>query len=209
VQYETEEQQVEALKAWWAENGRAVILGIVIGVLLIGAWMWWKSYQENKAVAASDTYSQSIEALEAGQHDKVAELFEVAKSDHAGSLYGAYTGLAAARSAVEQGSLESAAERLDWVVDHAELDSVGMVARVRLARVKAALGDAEAGLAALPDDYPESFTALVEEARGDLQVTAGNNDAARTAYQAALDAGNAVDANALRMKFNELATVGG
>ena len=208
MQYETEEQQVEALKEWWAENGRAVLLGIGLGVLLILAWMWWKGSQEKKAIAASDNYSQSIEALEAGQHDTVAELFAEAKSDHSGSLYGAYTGLVAARSAIEQGNLEDAGSTLQWVVDNAELDSVATVARVRLARVRAALGDTDAGLKVLPTSYPSSFTALIEEARGDLHVAAGNNDEARSAYQAAMDAGQAVDGNTLRMKFNELATVG-
>jgi len=208
VQYETEEQQVEALKAWWAENGRAVIIGIVIGVLLVFAWMWWNSNQEKKAVAASDNFSQSLEALQAGDHAKVTAL-AAEKDDHAGTLYGAYTGLTAARSAVEQGNLEKAESELQWVVDNAELDDVGIIARVRLARVKAALGDAEGGLSVLPKDYSEVFTHLVEEARGDLHVAAGDAAAARTAYQAAMDTERAADRDALLMKFNELATVGG
>lgn len=208
MQYETEEQQVEALKEWWAENGRAVIVGIVIGVLLVGAWMWWKSSQEKKAIAASDNFSQSLEALQAGDHAKVKEL-AAAKADHSGTLYSAYTGLTAARAAVEQGNLEEAASELQWVVDNAELDDVGVIARVRLARVKAALGDAAGGLSVLPKSYPDVFAHLVEEARGDLHVAAGDNTAAREAYQAAIDTGRAADRDALQMKFNELATVGG
>jgi len=208
VQYETEEQQVEALKAWWAENGRAVMVGIAIGVLLVVAWLWWKGHQEKKAVAASDTFSQSLEALQSGDHAKVAELAEV-KKDQTGSLYSAYTGLTAARSAVEQGDLDAAATQLQWVVDNAKLDDVAIIARVRLARVKAAQGDAAAGLKILPKNYPEVYTHLIEEARGDLHVNAGDNSAAKTAYQAAIDTGRASDRDALQMKFNELATVGG
>ena len=34
--YATEEQQVEAIKSWWQENGKAVVLGAVIG--LGGLW---------------------------------------------------------------------------------------------------------------------------------------------------------------------------
>ena len=209
MQYETEEQQVEALKEWWAENGRAVIIGIVLGALIVGAWMWWKGSQEKSAVAASDNFSQSLEALQSGDHDKVAELAEAAKEDHKGSLYSAYTSMAAARAAVEKGDLEQAATHLQWAVDNAELEEVGIVASVRLARVKAALGDASAGLSALPKNYSDVFTHLVEEARGDLHVIAGDNAAARTAYQAAIDSGRAADPGALQMKFNELATVGG
>jgi len=208
VQYETEEQQVEAIKAWWTENGKAVIAGIVFGVLLVLAWMWWKGNQEKKAIAASDNFSQSLEALQNGDHAKVQEL-SAAKSDQSDSLYSAYTGLTAARSAVEQGNLEEAATQLQWVVDNAALDDVGIIARIRLARVKSALGDAEAGLKVLPDDYPEVYAHLVEEVRGDLYVTAGDNAAAKAAYQAAIDTNRAADRDSLLMKFNELATIGG
>jgi len=209
VQYETEEQQVEAMKAWWNENGRAVILGIVIGALLVGAWMWWKRHQENVAVAASDNFSHTLEAVQKGEHDKVPDLVKAAKEDHAGTLYSAYTAMAAARSAIEQGDLETAATHLQWVADNSELDEVGIIARVRLARVKAAQDDAAGGLGVLPEKYADVFTHLVEEVRGDLHVAAGDADAAKTAYQAALDSGKAADNEALTMKINELATVGG
>jgi predicted negative regulator of RcsB-dependent stress response len=209
VDYETEEQQVEALKEWWAENGRAVMLGIVLGIAIIGAWMWWQSHQENKAIAASDNFYQSIEALQAGDFAKVSELAGAAQDDHDGSLYAAYTSMAAAHAAIEEGDLEAASTHLQWAVDNATLDDVSTIASVRLARVKAALGDATGGLSVLPGSYNDAFKALVEEARGDLHVVAGDPQAARAAYQIALDAEGVPDINALRMKFNELAAVGG
>ena len=208
MQYETEEQQVEALKEWWAENGKAVIVGIVIGVLLVGAWMWWKSSQERKAVAASDNFSHSLEALQKGDHARVKEL-AAAKDDHSGSLYSAYTALTAARSAVEQGNLEEAATELQWAVDNAELEDVSVIARVRLARVKSALGDTAGALSVLPGTYDEVYTHLIEEARGDIHVAAGDTAAAKTAYEAAIETGRSADRDALQMKFNELATLGG
>jgi len=171
--------------------------------------MWWKGSQERKAVAASDNFSQSLQALQSGELGTVSELASIAQDDHSGSLYSAYTSLAAARAAVEKGDLDEAAKHLQWAADNAELDEVGMVARVRLARVKAAQDDASAGLAVLPKSYSEAFTHLVEEVRGDLHVVAGDNAAAKKAYQAAIDSGRAPDPGALQMKFNELATVGG
>ena len=209
MQYETEEQQVEAMKAWWNENGKAVILGVVIGAALVAAWMWWKNHQENVAVAASDNFSNTLEAVQNGDHDKVEVLAKAAKQEHAGTLYSAYTAMAAARSAIEQEDLESGAKHLQWVVDNSELDEVGIIARVRLARVKAAQDDAAGGLNVLPDTYSDVFTHLIEEVRGDLHVAAGDLVAAKTAYQAAIDSGKAADNDALTMKINELASVGG
>ena len=207
MQYETEEQQVEALKDWWRENGRAVILGVVIGAALIGGWTFWKSQQEKQAVQASDMYSQSLDAIRAGEHDKVASLADTISKEHKGTLYAAYTNLTAARSAVEQGNLDAAATRLQWVIDNSELDDVVIVAKARLARISAVQGNAEAGLKVLPSSYPESFTALIEEVRGDLQVAAGDETAARAAYQKALDSGTGIaNRDGLEMKLNELAS---
>jgi len=197
------------MKEWWNENGKAVILGIVIGALLVGAWMWWKAHQENVAVAASDNFSTTLEAVEKGEHDKVEALAVAAKEEHTGTLYSAYTVMAAARSAIEQDDLETGATHLQWVVDNSELDEVGIIARVRLARVKAAQDDAAGGLSVLPENYSDVFTHLIEEVRGDLHVATGDVEAARTAYQAAIDSGKAPDSDALTMKINELATVGG
>jgi len=85
------------------------------------------------------------------------------------------------------------------------MEDVVLIGKVRLARVKGALGDADAALKVLPGSYAQSFTALVEEARGDLHVRAGNTTAAKSAYESALDQDNVLDANALQMKLNELA----
>jgi len=131
------------------------------------------------------------------------------KEEHTGTLYSAYSVMAAARSAIEQGDLETGATHLQWVVDNSELDEVGIIARVRLARVKAAQDDAAGGLSVLPENYSEVFTHLVEEVRGDLHVAAGDAEAAKIAYQAAIDTGKAPDSDALTMKINELAAVGG
>jgi len=94
VEYETEEQQVEALKSWWAENGRAVIAGVVIGVVIIGGWSFWKNRVESKTVAASDAYSRAIEAVTQGDSNSALELADEVQDDFPGHLYASYTGFA-------------------------------------------------------------------------------------------------------------------
>ena len=55
--YETEEQQVEALKEWWKENGIAVVSGAILGIAALGGWRGWSWYQEKQANEASDLYT--------------------------------------------------------------------------------------------------------------------------------------------------------
>ena len=46
---EDEREQVEALKKWWRDNGRSVIIGLVIGFgTLIGSRLW-VNYTEKMA----------------------------------------------------------------------------------------------------------------------------------------------------------------
>ena len=56
--YETEEEQLEALKKWWKENGRSILLGLLLGVLIIAGWRGWQAYQANRAESASTLYEQ-------------------------------------------------------------------------------------------------------------------------------------------------------
>lgn len=206
MDYETEEQQVAALKDWWKENGRAVITGVVLGGALIGGWGLWKQRVESQAVAASDAFSQTMQAVAGEDAATVIELADKIREDQPGTLYAAYTNLAAARVAVEQDDLAAAAERLSWVSDEAPQEDVRLIALVRLARVLGATDKTAEGLSTLPESYPDAFAGLVEEARGDLHVLAGDNASARTAYEKAQASENVSDANALTMKLNELAT---
>lgn len=208
MDYETEEQQVEALKTWWTENGRAVVAGVVLGAGVIGGWTFWQDRVEKKTVAASDAYSQALAAVNQADADTALNLADQVADDNPDHLYAAYASLAAARAAVENNDLDEAASRLEWVVDNAPQDDVKLIAQVRLARVKGANGDPSGGLAVLPGSFPESFAGLVEEARGDLHVLAGNEAAARTAYQAASASDYVANREGLTMKINELAQPG-
>ncbi len=208
MEYETEEQQVQALKDWWEENGRAVIAGVVLGVAVIGGWTFWQNSSEKKIVAASDIFSRTLEAVNNAELDTALNLADEVQDDNPGHLYATYSSFAAARIAVENGDLDEAASRLEWVVENAPQDDVKLIAQVRLARVHGALGDTEEALSMLPGSYPDSFAGLVQEARGDLHILAGDAAAAREAYQAAAESEYVANREGLTMKLNELAQPG-
>ena len=208
MEYETEEQQVEALKAWWAENGRAVITGVVLGACTIGGWSLWQDHKESQAVAASDSFSRTMEAIKAGNTAEAVELADELADDYPDNLYASYANMAAASADVAGSDLSSAVSRLEWVADNAPQEDIQLIAKVRMARVQGALGDAATGLASLPGTFPSAFTGLVEEARGDLLLLNGDTDAARTAYQAAQASRFVANPEGLTMKLNELAVPG-
>ena len=56
----TEEEQVEALKSWWKENGKSLIMGVVIAVAAVFGWRGWNQYQDDFAANASAMYESIL-----------------------------------------------------------------------------------------------------------------------------------------------------
>ena len=62
----TEEEQIEAFKNWWAENGLRLVAA---AVLLIGGffgWQGWQDSQQEKAEQGSEIYMEMIEIVTKG-----------------------------------------------------------------------------------------------------------------------------------------------
>ncbi len=207
AEYETEEQQVEALKQWWAENGRAVILGIVLGLGGIFSWRAWQGHQLSVAEDASGAYSELMQSLNASD-DGASFLSGVDKirDEHGGSSYAAMASLAAARYHVEQNDLDAAASALRWAIDEGAFAEARPVARLRLARVLNAQGKHDDALKVLDAVEPASYTGLASEIRGDIYLAQGETAKAREAYLSAQQSGNTtVSGENLQMKIDDLA----
>lgn len=200
--YAGDDEQLEALKRWWKENGSSLISGVLIVVV---AWFGFGQFQqsrENSSAAASALYDQISQLALAniagsiGDDDFLAAQawYSELKSEHASSIYTRYAALFMAGFHVEQDQLGRAAAELQWVLDNPELgflreadQELFTVARLRLARLELAQGQAQAALARLQaEPVPPSFRSAVAEMEGDIQMALGNRDAARTAYQEAL-----------------------
>ncbi len=72
--YDSEEQQVEAIKDWWKENGKAVVLGVVVG---LGGLFGWRYYQDSVVQAqeaASEQYSKAVESMVVSGVDASADM---------------------------------------------------------------------------------------------------------------------------------------
>ncbi|STI47992.1 conserved protein, UPF0070 family [Escherichia coli] len=47
--YENENDQVEAVKRFFAENGKALAVGVILGVGALIGWRYWNSHQVDSA----------------------------------------------------------------------------------------------------------------------------------------------------------------
>ncbi len=203
--YETDEQQVEALKAWWDENGTSIIFAVVFALAVVGGWRGWQAWQGNRAQDASQHYAELLDSIEQGDA-AVSTHFNALQADFSDTPYGVLGALQTAKHRVQTDDLEGAASALQFAIDEASDADLKAVAAVRLARVLLELERASDALAALPSDAPSSFEGLIETVRGDIHLEQGDFDAARTAYQRAVDSGAAVaDRRFVDMQLTDLA----
>lgn len=189
--YRTEEEQVEALRSWWNENGKSTLAAIIIALSGGLAWQTWQGQLAGEQAAASDAYQnlmQSVtgESLEEEQRKNFLELSETIKNEFDDSTYAQFAALHRARLAVETDKLEEAETQLRWVLGEADAGGdVYRVAQLRLARVVAARGDADQALAILEQADPGPYQGSYAMARGDILLANGREEEALDAYNTA------------------------
>jgi predicted negative regulator of RcsB-dependent stress response len=206
----TEEEQIEAMKKWWEENGKQTLVAVV---LVAGGWFGFNQYQDTQretAEAASAVYQEmlvlSASEAEADQGQR-AVLLDKLQSDFSSTVYAQFAALFKAKDAVEAGDLELAEKELTSVVANTQDEALLHTATVRLARVMLAAGKIDDALALLANDKTGAFEAEYQETAGDALLAKGDKDAAREAYSKAVVAAQRIGANnpVLQMKLDDLA----
>jgi predicted negative regulator of RcsB-dependent stress response len=204
--YLTEEERVEALKNWWKENARAMIVGISLGIAVIAGWNVWKGTQQQKIQEASTHYQQLLKAVEAKQVEPAAKLGERLIEKYPETTYATYARLFLAKIKAESGDLAAARASLTGLIASVKDENLKNLARLRLGRILLALGDNEAALKlieSLPRETMGPFASLFEELKGDLYVVLRRPGDARLAYEKAKQSGETTPL--LELKINDLA----
>lgn len=213
----TEEEQLQALKAWWQENGKSLVLGVGLAIALVLGWQGWQARQQQQAATASALYQnlteaaqlQSMNTEDDAQYATAQHLAEQLKTDFADTTYARYAGLVLAAMHVQQEAYAQALSELEWVLSASEeLDSIKRVATLRKASLMQQLGEAEAAVSLVQGLDAGTFEAEKQELLGDLYLSLGQHEQARSAYDAALlAAGGEARKPLLKIKRDDLAEV--
>jgi predicted negative regulator of RcsB-dependent stress response len=187
----TDEEQVEALKRWWDENGKQLVAAILLAA---GGWLGWDTYQKQQQTTGENAqlqYQQLLQLRQAGENseEQLAKAQLAAsdiKKNFEGTPYAIYAALFLAKDAVEDNQLDQAEAELRWALAGAEEVPLKQLITVRLARVLAAKGDHQAGLALIQQVPENAYKRLYLETRGDLFTQQGKLVEAKKAYDEAL-----------------------
>ena len=205
----SEDEQVEALKKWWKENGTAVIIGVAIGLSVVVGFWKWREYTENLAYEASDVYVGFTEALVDKNAEAQTKHYETLTKEYSGTSYAVLAAMQMAKQLVDKGDLEKAATELKWALDHAGHDAIAHLARVRLARILIAQKKPDEALTLVHGLKPSAFDAEYAEIKGDVYRQKGDASEARKAYETALDSNlfSGKRREFVKMKLSDLGAV--
>ena len=204
--YQTEDQQIESFKQWWAKNGRGTIVALIAGLGIILGGRAWVDHQDSQGHAASMLYQAMLTAMKDGKPDAALEQGARILGQYSSTPYATLAALTSAKVKMEQGDLTTARTHLQWVLDHGKPQEMVNIARLRLARVLMDSGEAQPALTLLGSEPPAGFVVVYKELEGDLYRALGQTDNARTAYRSAMAAltSQARNRAELQMKLDDV-----
>lgn len=181
IGYETEEQQVQAIKKFWKDNGVTIIAGALIGIGLLWGWRYYNDSQITAKEDASSAYEASIETLVKSDSNEALSAFI---KDQKGNGYAPLAALILAANEVQNENFESAKTSL-IAASQGDKD-IADIARLRLANLHLQLGENDQALSVLDSVISVEFNNQIEELKGDALLAKGDFDGAKNAYTNAI-----------------------
>ena len=186
--YDLEEQeQIAAIKGWWHDYGKLVLLAVIACLLTIGGFQGWRYYKNQQSEKAAMLYNQLMEAERANDPKRVRDIGGQIIESYGSSQYAGMAALAAAKAGIATGETEDAKKRLQWASERAKEEEMRDIARLRLAGVLLDEKKYDEALKLLAAKHADAFTMLYADMRGDVLSAQGKPAEARKEYQVALD----------------------
>jgi len=201
--YSNENEQTEALRNFFANNGKALAIGVVIGIAALGGWRYWSSHQDDTAKTVSAEYQQLTTAMQAGKPETLEAVNRFASENS--NTYGALAAMDLAKQYVDAGQLDKAAALLQNGLKDTKDANLQAVINLRLARIQLQQNQADAALKTLDGVKGDGWTAIVADIRGEALLTKGDKQGARDAWSKGVesDASPALK-QMMQMKMNNL-----
>jgi predicted negative regulator of RcsB-dependent stress response len=180
-----EQEQLEALKAWWKRWGNFVIYGLSAVLLGVAGYQYWNHYTSKQTAEAAEHYDNIARALEAGDMKTVKERGALLIDKYGRTPYAARAAMLLASVNMQARDAKSAKAQLEWVVEHTKEAALRDVSRLRLAGLLLDDKQYDAALKQLTAAHTDAYAARFDDLKGDVYLAQGKTADARAAYSAA------------------------
>ena len=201
-----EYEQSEEVRQWLKDNIQTLVTGVAGGLALLYGWQFFQQWQAEQRLAAAETWYQFEQAYEQENREQAQAALQALQQDFPRSLYTTMAGMAWARMQLKQDPAE-ALDTLQSLADKASEEDFAYLLQWRIARLQWQTGQSEQALRTLAGIESPAYASLVAETRGDIYTELGQVDAARTAYEEALEQLDPTQAGSrplLEMKLDNL-----
>ncbi|MDH4235274.1 MAG: tetratricopeptide repeat protein [Gallionella sp.] len=201
-----EQEQFEALKAWWRENSKQIFVALLLVAIVMGGWRGWQYYQQKQSSEAATLYGQFLNQMESNDIKRVNDAAAAVMNNFASTAYAPRAALLAAQANEQVKDAGLAKTQLQWVISHAKETGLKDVARLRLAAIMLDEKNYDSALNLLETPHPSSFDSLYADLRGDVLSAQGKTEEAKSAYKLAYEKTDAKSMyrNLIQMKLDAL-----
>lgn len=133
--YVTEEEQVEAIKAFFKTNARMLLLGGLILAVAFGGWRYWEWRKQTLQTTSSQLYESLMSAVMVEDHVKIHAYAARLIALNQTATYADFARLILAKCDIEEGQGAKAKHYLAIVAAKSTLTILRDIARLRLARL--------------------------------------------------------------------------
>lgn len=180
-----EQEQVDALKAFWNRYGSLLTWFLVLVLGAYAAWNGWNWYQRDQGLKAGALFEELDKTVQAADADRGARVFNDLRERYPGTVWAAQGALLLAKLQFERGRVDDAAASLAWVIEKANGDEWRALARLRLSGLHLQGGRLDEALKLLEPAGVKGFEGLAADRRGDILKAQGKLAEAVEAYQVA------------------------
>jgi len=182
-----EQEQVDAFKAWWKDNGKWLLLVLVLVLGGFAAMKGWHFYKDKQASEAATLFAELNKQVNSNDPKRINDAAQAVIDQYGSSAYAPRAALLAAQANIQAKDAARAKTQLQWVIDHAGEAALKDVARLKLASLLLDEKSYAEALALLDATHPDSFTGLYADLKGDVLNAQGKSEEARAAYQQAFE----------------------
>ena len=76
----TEEEQVQAIKDWWKNNGSSLLIGIGAALAIVFGWQAWQNHQAQQRAEAANQFANLLNAFSSADDESADTVGFVAET---------------------------------------------------------------------------------------------------------------------------------
>lgn len=157
-QYETDEEQIAAIKEWWKKNGASIISSVLIVAVSWTGWSFYQKNQQSKSENASAIFNVMQMSFQQGNFGDVSREGLKLLNEQPSSPYSSGVAFLLAKDSHKKNKTEEVIKHLSWVVEHSEDDSLVLIAKLRIVNVYLELEKLDEANATLSGIKSETLT---------------------------------------------------